>query len=294
MVVSGGKRLFSRQRMWGAVGVAVSSWLSLLANRHFPDMSGMFFVLVFSAIAYALCVWFFLPQHHNRKLKSRNEVEHPLLRLLRIPLFLSFLLFIFSAGLVRAVINIYLSYFTDVKMAMGSVAPAYASAVRLVSELGVFFLGHRFTDFFGYHGVLLVSQGAGIARILGYGHMSNSSMQALPRFLLYVMVGILELLKGVSTGLIVVGATKLASEMAPPGCEHTAQGLLTGVYIGLASGLGGLGSGIFLQYVVPGDIGAMFRWTGWTALAIYLVFFTHFYLSGLIFSGSRSPGPNKN
>ena len=279
-----GKSLFGRLRLWGAVGVSVASWLAVSANKLFKDLQAMFLVLVFSAITYSLLVFAFLPANTeiqiNRRLRS--DSQHPVLKLIRIPMFMSFLLFILSAGIVRAVINIYLPYAVDVVMALGEFGPPFLSVVRLISEVFIFFFGKEFTERFGYHGVLLLSQAAGIIRTLGYGFLTTKNVSEIHKSVAYILISLLELLKGINSGLIVVGATKLASDMAPPGCENTAQGLLTGIFIGLGSAIGGLSSGLFLQYIVKDDICAMFRWVGWVSIAIYIAFFTHFYFSGAL------------
>lgn len=292
-----GKMLFSRQRMWGAGGVAAATFLAYLSNQGFGRLSGMFLVMVTSSIVYSLLAILFLSAHPTRRseLEGRHaslpreiaeeERGHPIVRLLRMPLWLSFMLFILSAGYTRAAINIYLSFFLATELKLGIVSSTFAAAIRLVSELGIYFTGHVFTTVFGYHGVLLISQLAALLRILGYGHL-DKQCRMWPHWALYIVIGLLELLKGVNSGLIVVGATKLASEMAPRGCEHTAQGMLTGVFVGLASALAGLISGVFLAY--NPSIGSLFRWSGWLGVAMYAVFLTHFYFSGVL---SKRPSP---
>jgi hypothetical protein len=289
-----GKMLFSRQRMWGAVGVAMASWLAMLMNKQTKDRTGMFAVMVVFALLYSLQAVFFLNPHptlrQHRPSSERGAIssdagQHPIMRLFRKPLWFSFMLFILSAGYTRAAINIYLPYFLDVEIGLGDMGPPLAAAVRLLSEWGIYFCGHWFTQRFGHHGVLLISQLAGLLRILGYGHLDQRCKQ-WPRVGLYAVMSVLELLKGVNSGLIVVGATKLASEMAPPGCEHTAQGLLTGIFVGLASALAGLLSGLFLQYTASKSVASLFRWSGWLGLAVFLIFATHFYVSGVLFQRS--------
>jgi hypothetical protein len=278
-----GKKSFGKLRLWGAVGVSVASWLSLAFIHFFNDKQGMFGVLILAAILYSIFVFIFLPRNTEIHMRAhQTDDQHPVLKLLKIPMFLSFLLFILSAGIVRAVINIYLSYAVDVVMALGEFGPPFLSVIRLISEVLIFFFGKEFTECFGYHGVLLLSQGAGIIRTLGYGFLTGSAVSGMPKLAAYAIISLLELLKGVNSSLIVVGATKLASDMAPPGCEHTAQGLLTGIFIGLGSAVGGLFSGLFLRFIIKDDICAMFRWAGWISLAIYIVFFTHFYFSGAL------------
>jgi Na+/melibiose symporter-like transporter len=183
-----------------------------------------------------------------KKSAEEVKVDHPIRQLLRVPMFISFLAFIFTAGFVRSVINVYLSYYVYRTLQFGKVMPAYLALIRLASEVVMFFFGHFITEGIGYHGVLVLSQLAGLVRILGYGWFPIRASN-YPWGLMFAAISLLESLKGVNSGLIVIGATKFAAELAPQGCNHTAQGLLNGVYTGLSTAMGALCAGLFLRFV---------------------------------------------
>jgi MFS family permease len=127
--------------------------------------------------------------------------------------------------------------------------------------------------------VLAFSQLVGIARLWGYGLVDVSGVYGY-----HYLCG-LELLKGFNSGLISSSAIQIASSLAPPGCESTAQGLYSGMYSGLSMAFGGIVGGLVLHYrYVAGDSDAiqidnvqfMFRWVSVASLIITLALMAKF------------------
>lgn len=111
---------------------------------------------------------------------------------------------------------------------------------RVASEIFVFATSKYIRQSLGVYWVLVLSQMTGIARLWGYSQLNLQSSMAIP------ICFVLELLKGLSSGLITSSAVLIASHLAPAGCESTAQGLYSGMYSGLSMALGGIICGIYL------------------------------------------------
>lgn len=174
--------------------------------------------------------------------EQRHRTDAPTARLLRNPHFLFFIAFILVAGYVRSIMTNFQSYFVEKVLRQDKRVVGHAGAARVITEVGVFFFGRQLMASIGPYWMLILSQMAGIGRVLGYA-LIPVGVPGWER-LIYP----LELLKGLNTGLIVSSAVRLAHDIAPDGCSNTAQGLFSGVYTGLATALGGILGG-WLIYV---------------------------------------------
>ena len=104
-----------------------------------------------------------------------GQERSPVVILLTNPVFLLFLAFIFFAGYVRTIVGL----FSPILVAEYKLPKAdyrvlfYQQCAKLSSELLIFYFGKSLMAIFGVHWMLLISQFAGIARVLGYGLMSS-------------------------------------------------------------------------------------------------------------------------
>jgi Na+/melibiose symporter-like transporter len=176
--------------------------------------------------------------------ESSVEVKNPTFVLLSMPAFLFFLSFILVAGYTRSIMSIYQKYYVADVLKMNDESSVYLDTFRALSEVGTFFFAQQIISLVGVHWALILSQLAGLIRMFVYGMYSylpsNKIAQAS------IIYGV-ELLKGINTGLVVSSAVKIVAEMAPKGCENTAQGLFSGTYAGLSMAVSGILGGLLLH-----------------------------------------------
>lgn len=169
----------------------------------------------------------------------------PTIRLLCIPAFLFFMLVVLVTGIVRSVMTFFQAYFIITIHdggQKGKDQAAYTAIPRLMSEVGVFFFGKQLIRVLGAHWMLIGSMATGILRLVGYASMPTKGAGSL------IVPYFLELLKGLNAGLFVSSAVRLASDMAPKGCSNTAQGLVSGNYVGLSTVFGGILGGLIVSF----------------------------------------------
>jgi hypothetical protein len=216
-------------------------------------------------------------------------VRHPIIALITNPNFMFFMLFVACSGVVRSVTSSFQ------KQVVGSVTSSFLKQsgsmekrpdnkliaavdfARMISEIAIYLLAKPIKNMMGVYWILVLSQLVGIARLAGYGFLS------IDYWLSYYLCWGLELLKGFSSGLISSSAIPIASRIAPPGCEGSAQGLFSGNYSGLSMALGGgIGGGILHLYDHYGsqdpisDCQWMFIWVSVGTLAVTMLMMLKF------------------
>ncbi|PJF17015.1 Permease of the major facilitator superfamily [Paramicrosporidium saccamoebae] len=289
------KDQLGNQRTFGAVGRFIATLASFLV---LGSKTGLIAFIVISFTGLALSVAFGIedskivkkkPHHGDIKEKEGVVVEarNPVVTLMTNPSFLFFMLFVAGMGTVRSVT----SSFQKVIMAdLSTIDPKnpswlarlgfssgfeknFKTAIvdfgRMVSEIFVYLIAKDLKNLFGVYWILVLSQLFGILRLFGYGLLNKDSSSA------YYLTWGLELIKGFGSGLINSSAIPIASSIAPPGCENTAQGLYSGNYAGLSNAISGAFSGAILHYkfIMNGgmtnqDVQSMFCWV---SLATFLV-----------------------
>jgi len=202
------------------------------------------------------------------------------------PVFLLFLAFIFFAGYVRTIVGLFSSILVaEYKRPKDDFRVIfYQQCAKLSSELLIFYFGKNLMAIFGVHWMLLISQFAGIARVVGYGLMSSDADK------LWITL-IWEFLKGLNTGLFFSAAVRISNDIAPKGCGNTAQGIFGGIYNGVAAALAGVIGGYTVDAfptVIEG-LRMMFLTTGAAAGVITVIFMIKFALfDRVIFVGKGS------
>ena len=287
------KEQFNNQRMFGAVGhLAATIITTQLYDGKAVAVQQKYqtvFQLIVSAI-FILAVWIGVPDvkpvkggHHGHHGGHKNEKggdepvvvpKSPVLACLSSASFTFFMLFISASGVVRSITT---NFQKPIATAIsgGHVAKAsYMDIGRTFSEVFVYITAKYMKDAMGVYWVLVFSQMTGIIRLWGYGLIDVKAGYA------YTVASILELLKGFNSGLISSSAIAIASSLAPPGCESTAQGLYSGNYSGLSMALGGVvGGGIlYVLYDKNGgdykqvlDAQRMFNWISIASTLITLL-----------------------
>lgn len=173
--------------------------------------------------------------------------KHPVVTLLTDPNFLFFMLFISCMGVVRSVSSTFQKLIA-LDLAHGDkLMTALIDFGRMLSEIFVYLIAKYMRNAMGIYWILIFSQIMGILRIAGYALVPMDHPWA------YQMAWVWELIKGFSSGMVSSSAIPIASRIAPPGCESSAQGLFSGNYSGLSMAFGGaIGGGILHWYYYEG------------------------------------------
>jgi PPP family 3-phenylpropionic acid transporter len=225
---------YGRQRLWGSVGWgAAGVGAGLLVERVGPGISFYAFV---AWMALGLVVALRLPI-------SRAGIGQPywlgLRKLLRSPALLVFLATVLVAGVAMSTVHNFLFlYLLD--LGAGESLMGLSLAVATLSELPVFFFSDRLMRGLGARGVLLLSLGANVVRLLAYAAMPAAWL-VLP----------INLLHGLAFSAMWVAGVSYANQIAPPGMGATAQGLFAGVAMGLGAAAGALLGGALYDRIGP-------------------------------------------
>jgi MFS transporter, PPP family, 3-phenylpropionic acid transporter len=224
------KNQYGKQRLWGSVGWGLAAPVAGLL----VDDSGLqwAFYVCFSILLVLLAVSF-------RLQVSRGHLSRTFWSGLRLLLtnqqWFLFLSVIFTGGASLAIIHSYLFLYLNA-LGAGAVTMGLALTVSTISEFLVMFYADRLLARFGTRGLLILALAIFVIRLFGYAYTS------LPWVIL-----LLQLLQGPTfAGMWLAGVAR-ADELAPPGMGATAQGLLSGVMMGLGSAFGAITGGIIYQ-----------------------------------------------
>lgn len=198
---------------------------------------------------------------------GKKDGRSPVVRLLTDPVFMFFMLFVTSAGLLANTLTIFQPLLVNDHQKSDN--PLLVAATKIpacISEITVYATSKMLTAQLGFYWLLLFSQFAGLCRIFSY-HFVTKDREWLPF--------IIELFKGMNSGFIVSSGVRISAEIALPGTATTAQGLFSGNYKGLSMSLAGVIGGILL-IVLKQNIGALFKIIGSFALFTTACFFVKF------------------
>lgn len=223
-----------------------------------------------------------VPAAPELDLQSTEKERSPVVRLLLDPGFLFFMLFVVSAGLLANSLTLFLPIHQVISKtkakgpAAAGPAPqnsfmdaALPKLPSMVSEIAVFFTSRYLMRTFGVYWLLLGSQFFGIIRLMSYAFGPEKPPMWYS--------SIVEVTKGLNSGLIVSAGVRVASDIALPGCSNSAQGLFSGTYKGVSTSLAGIVGGILLT-VFDQDIRRLFFWVGIFAIFTTVSFFFKFLL----------------
>jgi len=247
------KNQYGRQRIWGAVGWGVAAPFigQLIENRGlqwaFWGYAGIMFVgllvvqqIPFRPVSIQVSFW-----RGARTLLSNRA-------------WLLFLLLVFFGGAGQSGIHNYLFlYMNDLgasKMMMG-----LSLSIATISELPMFFYSDRLLARWSAKGLFIFATIMYVVRALA---LSYSNMPW--------MILITQLLHGLTFSAMWVAGVSYANEIAPPGLGATAQGLLSGIFMGISAATGALLGGALYQ-----DFGGaiMYRTMAIAVAVSILIFF---------------------
>ncbi|MEW6742008.1 MAG: major facilitator superfamily domain-containing protein 6 [Planctomycetota bacterium] len=233
---------YGKVRAWGTIGWGLASPLAGWLSERGGLMGAFSAFFVFQAGTVA-AAWF-LP-------RAASPVPFRLLRGLRTIFrdrrWFVFLLAVFVAGMGVSVVHFYLFlYLQELGFAKGFWGLTMVFSTG--AELPVMWLGGRLLRRWSSHHLLLLSLLALVVRSLAYSWTSSGPLILL-----------IQLLHGPMFGFLWIGGVARAHELAPPGMGATAQGLFSGVAMGV-----GTAAGAFLGGIVLDAVGAplLYRWTG--------------------------------
>ncbi len=255
---------YGKQRLWGAVGWGIAAplagWLVERSGLHWTFISYM--VLMTAGL---LVIWF-LPV---RQTSLASKFWQGLRSLLRNWQWVIFLLLVFIGGTVLSIISSFLFLFLN-DMNASKTLMGLSLTVATISELPVLFFSEQLLKRWSARGLLTFALFSSVVRCLAYSFINTSGLVLL-----------VQLLHGPSFSAMWVAGVSYANEIAPKGMGATAQGLFSGVQLGLAGTFGGLVGGFLYESL---GAGMMFRWVGMAGLAAVILF----VMLGL--TASRLPG----
>lgn len=276
---------FSSQRMWGAPAHILGILGAGYAYTHYGT-TGYQTAIFSSTFVFAIIALITLPSTietapPKADKKQSNDVEtgdaevvrpkgNPTWILLSNSSFFFFLLFGLSGGIIRSCLSSFQTHHMEANYKKTSLDAALTSIPRIASEMLVHSFAKRLCDYFGNYWLLMLSQIAGLFRVFGYT-FAPAAREGFWSYFPFV----LEVTKGLNSGLLTASYVRIASDIAPPGCESTAQGLFSGTYTGLSMFVGGL-LAAFLLYTSGNDLKFMFGWIGCISFLFTVLFFFKF------------------
>jgi MFS transporter, PPP family, 3-phenylpropionic acid transporter len=228
------RELYGRQRVWGAIGWGVAASLAgLLVDRFglgFSFYAFIFFMGVGLAVSARLRV-------------SGGTIGQPFWQgiqtLASNRSLVFFLVTVLFASMGSGIINNYLFlYLAD--LGASETLMGLSLTVATLSEIPVFFFSAVLLRKFGARGLLLMSLLAYVVRLLAYTLMPPVWL-VLP----------INLLHGLTFSALWVAGVSYANEVAPKGMGATAQGLFTGMTMGLGAAGGALLGGTLYDSLGP-------------------------------------------
>lgn len=249
------RNLYGRIRLWGAIGWGVSAPLiGWLIERSGIQWSFYGYIALMLA---GLVVAWFLP---IRETSAQQPFWSGLRLIIDNRQWLLFLAVVFISGMCMAIVSNFLFLYMN-DLGASKTLMGLALTFATISELPILFYSNRLLNRWGARGLMLIALSAYVVRALAYTVVPD------PRMFLAV-----QLLHGLTFSGMWVAGVSYAYSMAPDGFGATAQGLFSGVLLGLGGIAGGLIGGIL--YDELGAV-AMFRWAAIAAL-LGLVVFTLF------------------
>jgi len=247
---------YGKHRLWGAVGWGVAApVLGALIERFGLSWAFSAALLLLGSCLYAV----------QRLAVQPVSMGQPFWQGMRFFVtrwpWIVFLITLFLNGVAAGVGHNFLFLYLD-QLHASKTLMGLSLLVEAVSEVPVFFFGNRLLQRWGARGLLLVALGANALRMFSYALMPAAWL-VLP----------IHLLHGLTFSAMWIAGVSYANRAAPPGMGATAQGLLSGVSLGLAGATGALVGGVLYEWSGPA---LMFAWSG----VVVLVGFLFFALAG--------------
>lgn len=260
------------QRLWGVVGHWIISLISLQIFKNTDKAvchRNIWFMQVVSSIIFIIAMFIIIPdnikagkkktfipkrklcdkEEHSLESEDVEDTRSPDVILFSNPSFVMFLAFVFCSGVIRCITTNYGKIIIVERAGSDGIAAVKKSeSARALSELFAYLASPFLKKKLGVYWVLIMSQFFGIIRIIGYGFIPTAVDDGgFSKIFQDIFIMSLELGKGFSSGFISSSAIPIAHDMAPPGCETTAQTLYSGMYSGMSFVAGGLICAVFFE-----------------------------------------------
>ncbi len=243
---------FGRVRVWGGVGWAIAAFLIGYGVEQWGLVASFYGFM--GGMLVALFVSRFLQVPRSGFAGGMLSGLGTILRTKGWP---RFLVLVFFAGLGLGAMNSYLlMYMQDI----GSSGRLMGAAVSIgtVSELALFVIAPLLLSRVGPRRLIIASLFGNGMRLLAY------SVTATPLLVLPI-----QMLHGVSFGLLFIGAVAYAARIAPPGLGTAAQGVMNTAVFGFGAFGGAVFGGTLYQHLGPF---LMFRIIGTVVFGAALLF----------------------
>lgn len=227
-------RLYGRQRVWGSIGWGISAAAAgLLVDRFGQGVSFYIYIFFFIILAFI----------STKFRMSSGAIRLPFWQGMRALVgnraLIIFLVTTLFASMGSAIVNNYVFIYLKDLGASGALL-GISLTVATLSEMPVFFFAATLLRVFGARGLLLLSLSAYVVRLIAYTF--------LPPVWLVLPI---NLLHGLTFAALWTAGVSYANEVAPTGMSATAQGLFTGVTMGLGSAVGALVAGLVFESFGP-------------------------------------------
>jgi len=224
------KDQYGRQRIWGAVGWGLAApligYMIEISGLHwaFWGYAGIMFI--------GLLIVQKIPFH-------QANTQVPFWRGARTLLFnrswLLFLFLVFAGGAGQAVIHNYLFLYMN-DLGASKTMMGFALTIATISELPMFFFADLFLTRWSAKGLLVLGAMMYVVRAMALSYVN------VPWMILFT-----QLFHGLTFSAMWVAGVSYADEIAPPGLGATAQGLLSSVFMGIATAVGAFVGGMLYQ-----------------------------------------------
>eukprot|EP01119_Soliformovum_irregulare_P021636 TRINITY_DN7246_c0_g1_i1.p1 TRINITY_DN7246_c0_g1~~TRINITY_DN7246_c0_g1_i1.p1 ORF type:complete len:455 (+),score=85.32 TRINITY_DN7246_c0_g1_i1:90-1454(+) len=241
------KETYGKQRIFGAISWGlVALAIGVLVDRYGTSM--YFYGYLFWASILFLVITFGLnrtggPRGTPNISESEKEKRKPFMQGIRLlisgPL-LCLLFSLFIMGGCTSIVSNFLFLFMREYLNAGDTLLGLSISITVIMELPFFFYSARLLRTLGIRGLIITSHVAYITRVIAYTIIPD------PWWFLPI-----ELLHGITFACLWAAVVEHASNIAPPGVEATAQGIMNAVFGGLGSGIGAIVGGVVYQRFGP-------------------------------------------
>ena len=253
-MLAGKKELYGRQRAWGAVGWGLAAPLV----GYLIETRGLHWS--FWAYAGIMLVGIFVIQKIPfRKIGVQAPFWQGARSLLSNRAWMLFLLLAFVGGMGQAVIHNFLFLYMD-NLGASKTVMGLALTVATISELPMFFFADRFLVRWDAQGLFIFGAFVFVLRALAMSYITVPWLVLLP-----------QLLHGLTFSAMWVAGVAYANQMAPSGMGATAQGLFSGVMMGIAAATGAFLGGALYQDLGGAMMYRVMAITVFVSILIYLL-----------------------
>ena len=253
-MLAGQRELYAKQRLWGAIGWGLTSTFV----GALTDLTGINWTFSGYAIllSFGLLVAWGLPFAST---KSVVDFWSQASRLLANPRWLSFLAIAFVSGVAYGSVGNYLFLFLT-SLGASITLMGLSLTIATVSELSIYLISGWLFQRWNRRTLFIFGLAAYVVRLAAY------AVAPAPWAVLLI-----QLLHGLTFGIIWTAGVAYADEIAPPGLGATAQGTFSAMMMGLGSATGAMLAGLLIDAFGYHGMYAWMAWILFTGLIVFLL-----------------------